>query len=108
MFHRIARLTFVVAIIAAIGIAAALTASAAPPGQGDAQRGAYIFAAAGGCGCHMGQAGFLAGNAEAQVKGPFGAVSFPNITPDPETGIGDWTDQQISDAIRLGKDPDGG
>ncbi|MFM0319830.1 c-type cytochrome [Paraburkholderia nemoris] len=31
----------------------------------------------------------------------------PNITPDPETGIGKWTDQQIIDVLRLGKKPDG-
>ena len=31
-----------------------------------------------------------------------------NITPDPETGIGKWTDAQIKIAIREGKRPDGG
>ena len=31
----------------------------------------------------------------------------PNITPDPETGIGRWTDAQISTAIREGRRPDG-
>lgn len=31
----------------------------------------------------------------------------PNITPDPETGIGKWTDEQIINAIRNGKRPDG-
>jgi len=36
----------------------------------------------------------------------FHAVT-PNITPDPETGIGKWTDEQIIDAIRNGKRPDG-
>ena len=30
-----------------------------------------------------------------------------NITPDPETGIGKWTDAQIKVAIREGKRPDG-
>jgi mono/diheme cytochrome c family protein len=30
-----------------------------------------------------------------------------NITQDKKTGIGDWTDQQIIDAIRLGKSKDG-
>ena len=32
----------------------------------------------------------------------FHSVS-PNITPDKETGIGNWTDDQIVDAIRNGK-----
>jgi mono/diheme cytochrome c family protein len=36
----------------------------------------------------------------------FTAVT-PNITPDPETGIGKWTDHQIFLAIREGKRPDG-
>ena len=31
----------------------------------------------------------------------------PNITPDPETGIGTWTDDQIILAIREGRRPDG-
>lgn len=37
---------------------------------------------------------------------PFTAYA-PNITPDPETGIGRWTDEQIIAAIREGKRPDG-
>ncbi len=36
----------------------------------------------------------------------FRAVA-PNITPDPETGIGAWTDVQIAEAIRNGRRPDG-
>ena len=36
----------------------------------------------------------------------FHSVS-PNITPDKETGIGNWTDDQIVNAIRNGKRPDG-
>lgn len=36
----------------------------------------------------------------------FRAVT-PNITPDPDTGIGRWTDAQIAEAIRNGRRPDG-
>jgi mono/diheme cytochrome c family protein len=36
----------------------------------------------------------------------FRAVA-PNITPDPETGIGRWTDAQLAKAIREGIRPDG-
>ena len=32
-----------------------------------------------------------------------GIVYPPNITPDDETGIGRWSDQQIIDAIRAGQ-----
>jgi mono/diheme cytochrome c family protein len=34
-------------------------------------------------------------------------AATPNITPDPETGIGEWTDPQILTAIREGRRPDG-
>jgi cytochrome c553 len=32
---------------------------------------------------------------------------MPNITPAIETGIGEWTNQQIVEALRNGKRPDG-
>ncbi|MFQ5859070.1 MAG: c-type cytochrome, partial [Anaerolineae bacterium] len=104
--HRVIKLVFIVLSIVLLGLAA-LSASAAPSAQGDAEQGAYIFALTAGCGCHTSEAGALAGNAGFQMEGPFGAVSFPNITPDPETGVGDWSDQEIIDAIRLGTRPDG-
>lgn len=34
-------------------------------------------------------------------------ITMPNITPDKETGIGGWTDQQVEAAIRFGQRPDG-
>jgi len=36
-----------------------------------------------------------------------GFTVFPNITPDKDTGIGSWTDEQIIAAIRDGVDADG-
>lgn len=36
-----------------------------------------------------------------------GVVCIPNITPDPETGIGGWTDDEILRAMREGVAPDG-
>jgi mono/diheme cytochrome c family protein len=33
---------------------------------------------------------------------PFGSLSSPNITPDPDTGIGTWTDQQFYEAVHDG------
>ena len=38
---------------------------------------------------------------------PFGTIYSPNITPDPETGIGKWTDAQFLDAVHKGIAPDG-
>jgi len=34
-------------------------------------------------------------------------VPSANITPDKETGIGSWTEEQFSNAVRFGKRPDG-
>src|SRR5581483_8720110 len=38
---------------------------------------------------------------------PFGSIVAPNITPDPETGIGIWSDEQFDAAIRNGIRRDG-
>ncbi|MBW6399949.1 cytochrome c [Roseomonas sp. HJA6] len=76
-------------------------------------RGRYLVESIAGCGnCHTpkGPQGDLPGMALAggQVfdEPPFRAVAS-NITPDPETGIGRWTDAQIARAIREGIRPDG-
>jgi mono/diheme cytochrome c family protein len=39
--------------------------------------------------------------------GRIGGLETPNLTPDNDTGIGTWTEQQIVDALRNGKRPDG-
>ncbi len=39
--------------------------------------------------------------------GPAGVVFTRNITPDAETGIGGWTDEQLKVAIRTGQTPSG-
>lgn len=38
---------------------------------------------------------------------PFGTLQFPNITPDPETGIGRYTDGQLARVLRYGVKPNG-
>lgn len=39
--------------------------------------------------------------------GPVGTLYSRNITPDPETGIGKWTDEELARAIKWGVDKDG-
>lgn len=39
--------------------------------------------------------------------GPLGFVMSRNLTPDPETGLGEWTDEEIKTAIRTGVSRDG-
>jgi len=42
-----------------------------------------------------------------KIVDPAFEVYSANITPDPETGIGTWSDEEIITAIREGKTPDG-
>lgn len=70
------------------------------------QRGKYIFAAAGGCGCHTTKEGGLNAGGR-KFSGPFGVVFGTNITPDKVTGIGTWSEQQFVDAMRYGVRPNG-
>ena len=42
-----------------------------------------------------------------KIQTPFGALYAPNITPDKETGIGRWTDEEFVRAVREGIAPDG-
>jgi len=42
-----------------------------------------------------------------KIKTKFGSIYAPNITPDNETGIGQWTDDEFVRAVREGIAPDG-
>lgn len=69
-------------------------------------RGRYVFALAGGCGCHTAKEGPT--NAGGRpLKTPLGTFYGTNITPDSTHGIGTWTEKQLIDGIRLGVRPDG-
>jgi len=63
-----------------------------------ARRGAYLAMAADCVACHTipGEQPFAGGDA---IGTPFGKIYPPNITPDKETGIGDWTDAQFLRAM---------
>ena len=81
---------------------AAQAASPAP----EVARGKYVFGATGGCGCHT-EKDRPVNSGGRKYDGPFGTVYSTNITPDRQTGIGGWTDEQIITAIRLGRRPNG-
>jgi len=103
------------AVFAAISsILLALHAGAAMA-QKDArmERGRYLVEGIVACGnCHAvrekGKPIFEKGLSGGMVfdEEPFKAFAS-NITPDPETGIGKWTDAQLAKAIREGIRPDG-
>jgi mono/diheme cytochrome c family protein len=74
--------------------------------------GQYLFTQASCTDCHTpsekGQPikeKFAAGGMEFKMGDH--VLRAPNITPDPETGIGKWTDAQIKTALQTGMRPDG-
>ncbi len=69
-------------------------------------RGEYL-ARLGDCGaCHTGEGGkFMAGG--LPFKTPGGVVYSTNITPDPKTGVGNYTLEQFGAALRRGVAADG-
>lgn len=75
---------------------------------GDPQHGEYV-ARLGGChSCHTDPAkkdSPLAGG--LALATPYGIFYVPNITPDPETGIGRWSDSDFVRAMTEGVAPDG-
>jgi mono/diheme cytochrome c family protein len=92
-----------VLVVCFVAVSATATWAAGPA---DVTRGKYIFGVAGGCGCHTEPKG-PANAGGKKFDGPFGIVYATNITPDLQTGIGSWTDDQIIIAIRLGRRPNG-
>jgi len=97
-----------------IVLLALATAPAAAQDKNLLARGTYLMNSIVACGnCHVqrGEKG-----RPIMEKGLSGGMVFdeepfkayaPNITPDPETGIGKWTDAQLAKAIREGVRPDG-
>lgn len=72
----------------------------------NAERGRYLVNAGDCAGCHTVDAAkpFAGG---LGVQTPFGTIYSSNITPDPETGIGHWTDDEFYAAMHKGVRPDG-
>ncbi|WP_170284334.1 cytochrome c [Roseospira marina] len=88
------------------GAALAATDSGAESDAARIERG-RILAAEGNCeSCHTAEDGepYAGGFV---VTTPFGNLIGPNITSDPETGIGDWTLEAFDAAVRDGIRPDG-
>jgi mono/diheme cytochrome c family protein len=83
-----------------------VTSDAAAQSREQIARGKYVFGAAAGCGCHTALKQALNAGGR-KYDGPFGTVYSSNITPDPATGIGKWTDEQVITAIRAGRRPNG-
>ncbi|HEV3104856.1 MAG TPA: cytochrome c [Trinickia sp.] len=65
------------------------------------KRGEYLTRAGDCVACHTADKGrpFAGG---LPIGTPFGTIYTPNITPDPDTGIGRWTDAEFVRAMREG------
>ena len=72
-------------------------------------RGEYLLTAGGCLSCHRGQSSeddtSLSGGLALETD--FGTFYAPNITPDPETGIGNWSARDFLLALKHGRTPDG-
>ncbi len=122
----IRRLAVIVLILVALGLVAfyiltaprTIEAAALPNHTPDVKNGEYMFYAGGCSSCHATPpAGakctdpatpdkHILGGGRCLVS-PFGTFYVPNISPDPESGIGGWTDLQFVNAVMRGVSPQG-
>ncbi len=69
-------------------------------------RGEYLVTAGNCASCHTTQDGaFMSGG--LPFRTPFGTIYSTNITPDPLTGIGNWSEVDFLNSLRHGVRPDG-
>ncbi|MBO9590092.1 cytochrome c [Devosia sp.] len=106
-------LALAVVAVVGVGVAAYFLKPVEGPARdltlvGDAARGDYVMRLAGCVACHTNAAdggAELAGGVGLETA--FGTFVPPNITSDPEAGIGSWTLEQFSDALSNGMGPQG-
>jgi mono/diheme cytochrome c family protein len=103
------------AIAACAGVLGMALINAASAQQAQAERGKYLVTIAGCNDCHT--PGYFFGKPEMnrylggsevgfEIPG-LGVFHGPNLTPDPETGLGKWSIGEIVTALQTGKRPDG-
>ena len=95
-------------IVAIVLLCTAFSSGAvgAEPSAETIERGKQLATAADCAGCHTADPSKpFAGGKRLAI--PFGAVYSPNLTPDRETGIGAWSDEDFRRAFREGVAPDG-
>jgi mono/diheme cytochrome c family protein len=76
--------------------------------SGDAQAGRLLFNAGGCESCHAtpGQTDPLRLGGGLELKTPFGSFYPPNISPDPNDGIGNWKTVDLANALMAGVSPE--
>jgi mono/diheme cytochrome c family protein len=101
--------------LATVALLAVPLAAAGAADPAAVARGKYLVAIAGCHDCHtpgyfLGKpdmARYLGGSEVGFELPGLGVFHGPNLTPDKETGLGDWTDAQILAALQKGVRPDG-
>jgi mono/diheme cytochrome c family protein len=101
--------------VPALAAVAIFSAAAAQAEESQIERGKYLVTIASCNDCHtpgyfLGKPDFsrrLAGSDVGFTIPGVGAFVGRNLTPDKETGLGNWTDDQVTSAITAGIRPDG-
>ena len=119
----IRRLLLLAVVLAVVGGAAfwfltaprTLSAAELPAHEPDLAHGEFLFKIGGCAPCHA--AGNITDGRERvesremaggwPIVSPFGTFYTPNISPDPEHGIGRWSTLDFVNAMKLGVDPEG-
>lgn len=111
------RIIFVLLALALVGagvfwlVTAPSTLSAAdlPDHKPDIANGEYMFYAGGCASCHKTpeQEDALVLGGGLELASPFGTFHVPNISPDPDDGIGGWSTLDLVNAMVKGVSPDG-
>jgi mono/diheme cytochrome c family protein len=98
-----------------VTLAAALPALSAPSNDAQLARGRYLVSIAGCNDCHTpgyffgkpDMARYLGGSDVGFEIPGLGVFVGRNLTPDKETGLGNWTTDEIVHALQTGERPDG-
>ncbi|MDX6752513.1 cytochrome c [Geminicoccaceae bacterium 1502E] len=96
-------------LAAALGVAGLLWNAGVDAAAGDEDllaRGEHLFQIGGCTNCHTAKGGPLLAGGDA-IKSPYGDFFAPNITPDPDQGIGGWSEEDFIRAMQEGRAPDG-
>lgn len=99
----------VLAVLWHLSTADRVPESSVPDHSPDLENGALLFALGGCASCHAApgsdDATLLSGG--LRIRSEFGVFVVPNISPDPDNGIGAWSAADFLSAMRLGTSPDG-
>lgn len=93
--------------LAALCASSRVCESAGPQDFSAVEHGRYLAIAADCGSCHTNPDSHQPFAGGRPIETPFGFLVAPNITPDRETGIGAWTDEEFDAAVRQGRSRDG-